>query len=306
MQSPLRLVATCALGMLACNPSSTPPTATPEAPVATPETPAASSETAAADDARGGRLFDRWYREAKVDFKPGESGGPRGDGSLLSADGTPIASKGHSYRLKNLFGWDMRGAEGIYGPDYQNKPYVVSRNLLSTSQSEAELVAWLTEGDAEVPALGEVLDDAAIRDMAAFIAKMQRGDLPGPDAFFSLSKDAPKNYVLVEGADATVGKTAYDDGCAGCHGDDGTSIAIDETLSLGAFMRTKAYEGWFKVINGHPGTGMHREIEFTTADEAAAKTLGILAVLCDRGAYPALEGQQDVPDGDLRCGAYLR
>ena len=54
----------------------------------------------------------------------------------------------------------------------------------------------------------------------------------------------------------------YDDACGHCHGADGADIKIDETLSLGAFMRTKAYEGWFKILNGHPGSPMGREIEF--------------------------------------------
>jgi mono/diheme cytochrome c family protein len=309
MQSPFRLLsATCLLGTLACNPSAAPATATPAEPAAAtqPETEAGQTEAAPVDDARGGRLYDRWTAEAEVEFDAGKSGGPRGDGTLLDGGGKVLDGAGHGYRLKNLFGWDLRGAEGIYGPDYQNKPYVLSRNLLAKTQTEAELVEWLRNGDAEVPAFGEVLGDAELQQTAAFIAKMQRGELPGPDAFISLSKDAPKNYVLVEGADLSVGATAYEDGCASCHGDDGTDIPIHDTLSVGAFMRAKAYEGWIKVLNGHPGSPMGREIEFASAEEAASKTLGILAVLCDRTRFPALEGQEDVADGDLRCGSYLR
>lgn len=303
MLTPLRFIsAACAFGLLACSSSS--------APKATPPSPdAATSEAepvAAVDDARGGRLYDKWFKETATDLDPGKSGGVRGDGTLLNVAGEVLDSSGHSYRLKNLFGWDMRGAEGIYGPAYQNKPYVLSKNLLSQTQSEEELLAWLRGGDEELPALGEVLDDAALRDLANFIAKTQRGELPGPEKFFTLSADAPKNYILVAGGDAAAGKPVYADACAGCHGADGTEIPIDETLSLGAFMRTKAYEGWFKVINGHPGTAMGREIEFASADEAAATTLGILAALCDRGTYPPLAGQSDVPDGDLRCGDYLQ
>jgi cytochrome c5 len=277
MQLLLRSVlATCALGTLACSSTPAPPATPPVA--ATPDTP---QEAASADDARGGRLYDRWTAEAGVE-----------------ADGAT--------RLKNLYGWDLRGAEGIYGPDYQNKSGVSARNLLAAQQSETELVAWLSAGDDELPALGGQLDEAALRDLATFIAKMQRGDLPGPDAFFSLSADAPKNYVLVAGADAAAGKTMYDDACGHCHGADGADIKIDETLSLGAFMRTKAYEGWFKILNGHPGSPMGREIEFGSAEEAASQTLGIMAALCDRGSYPALEGESDVADGDPRCGAYLK
>lgn len=303
MLTKLRFIAAaCTFGMLACSSSPSPGPTPPSPDAATPEAPL----TTAPNDARGGRLYDKWSKETSTDLEPGKAGGARGDGTLLNATGEVVDPAGHSYRLKNLFGWDMRGSEGIYGPAYQNKSYVLSTNLLAQTQSEEELLAWLRAGDEELPALAEVLDDAALRDLAAFIAKTQRGELPGPDQFFTLSAEAPKNYVLVAGGDAAAGKPAYADSCASCHGEDGTSIPIDETLSLGAFMRTKAYEGWFKVINGHPGSPMGREIEFESGEEAAKITLGIIAALCDRGAYPPLAGQSDVVDGDLRCGAYLR
>jgi len=303
MLTKLRFIAAvCTLGMLACSsaPSSSPTPPSPDA--AGRKSPTSS----APDDARGGRLYDKWSSETATDLDPGKAGGARGDGTLLNTAGDVVDPSGHGYRLKNLFGWDMRGAEGIYGPAYQNKPYVLSTNLLAQTQSEDELIAWLRAGDEGLPALAEVLDDAALRDLAAFIAKTQRGDLPGPDKFFTLSADAPKNYVLVPGGDAAAGKPVYANSCAGCHGADGTSIVIDDTLSLGAFMRTKAYEGWFKVVHGHPGSPMGREIEFSSADEAAEITLGIIAALCDREAYPPLAGQSDVADGDVRCGAYLQ
>ena len=51
---------------------------------------------------------------------------------------------------------------------------------------------------------------------------------------------------------------------------------------------------------------MHREIAFEDPREGEAMILSILAALCDRGTYPALPGQKDVEDGDLRCGAYLK
>ena len=275
------MISTVALGAavaLACDAKS--PTTPPSSPDAAPEQ-TAPMQASKLDDARGGRLYDKWTAEAGVEV----------DGAK---------------RLKNIYGWDMRGAEGVYGPKYQNKSGVSPRNLLATQQSEEELVAWLTDGDAELPGLGAHVDEADLRDLATFIAMMQRGDLPGPDAFFTLSETAPKNYVLVAGADPTRGQTTYADACSHCHGEDGTNIAIDETLSLGAFMRTKAYEGWFKILNGHPGSTMGREIEFDSADDAASQTLGIMAALCDRATFPPLEGQSDVADDDPRCAAYLK
>ncbi|MEM6293723.1 MAG: hypothetical protein AAGA54_20785 [Myxococcota bacterium] len=298
------LVAAACKAQPAASGPATPSDAAPE-----PSTPVADAAPKAdagpVDDAWGGRIFDRWYGELRVQFKPGQSGGPRGDGSLLGPDGAPRTAQGHSYRLKNFFGWDLRGAEGIYGPDYQNKPYVSKRNLLATTQSVDELMAWLTAGDDEIPAYGEVFDEKVLRATATFIHRMQAGELPGPQTVWTLSKDAPKNYVLNPGADVEAGRTAYQDSCSHCHGEDGTDIDIHGS-SAGAYMRSKAYEGWIKVLNGHPGTGMHREIEFDSAEEAGAVTLNIIAALCDRTAFPPMEGKDDVPDGDLRCGSYLK
>ena len=67
--------------------------------------------------------------------------GPNDDGTLNNRDGQPVANTGHDYRLKNLFGWDLRGTEGVYGPDYQNKSYVRATNLLTDTRTPAELVA---------------------------------------------------------------------------------------------------------------------------------------------------------------------
>ena len=43
---------------------------------------------------------------------------------------------GHDYRLKNLFGRDLRGGQGIYGASYQKKPYVLAQNLLEGTRTE--------------------------------------------------------------------------------------------------------------------------------------------------------------------------
>ncbi len=292
------------LTLFACKTSDT---ATPSDAVPVVEAPQATSEpeTVAVDDAWGGRIFDRWYRELGQKFDAGKSGGPRGDGSLLGPDGSPRTAEGHGYRLKNFFGWDLRGAEGIYGPQYQNKAYVSKRNLLAEESSVEELVAWLRDGDDEIPAFGEVMDAKALEATATFIAKMQRGELPRADQVWSLSADAPKNYTLNPGADVERGRKLYAQGCASCHGEDGTTLAIDGTLSLGVFNRTKAYEGWIKVLNGHPGTPMHRELPIEGAEEGGPMILDVVAALCDRKVFPAL-ADNDVADGDARCGAYLK
>ncbi|MET0409674.1 MAG: hypothetical protein ABW217_00190, partial [Polyangiaceae bacterium] len=150
------------------NPSSAPPaTPAPGEPVEA-AAPHAQVAANAADDARGGRLYDNWrgekglghvftYDDAKTPALDGK-GGPNGNGTLNDGSGRALPNTGHDYRLKNLFGWDLRGAEGVYGAPYQKKSYVLARNLLSDTRSPEEITRWLAQGDEHTPAYGQVLD----------------------------------------------------------------------------------------------------------------------------------------------------
>jgi mono/diheme cytochrome c family protein len=268
------------------------------------------------DDARGGRLYDNWAAEkglgdAFVPDAPATTeldgkGGPRGDGTLLDGHGQPLPNTGHDYRLKNLFGWDLRGTSGIYGPEYHARPYALDHDLLADRRSADELYAWFERGDERLPAYGAVLEPADLRDLVAFIVKMRDHELPQPADLFTLAKDAPKNYQLGPGGDPDRGKSYFRGRCADCHGNEGVSIRIDETESVGSLARKSGYEVWFKILNGHPGSEMDRQVEDGTAAERAQTILDVLAALCDRAEFPPQGDGNDVPDGDPRCGAYLK
>jgi mono/diheme cytochrome c family protein len=109
-------------------------------------------------------------------------------------------------------------------------------------------------------------------------------------------------------ADVARGRQRFADSCANCHGDDGRELPIDETESVGTMARANAYEIWFKIQNGQPGSDMKRQVAEPSGAENSRAILDILAALCDRTAFPPLSGQEskDVPAGDLRCGPHLR
>jgi hypothetical protein len=187
------------------------------------------------DLARGGRLYDNWRVEAGLAeiFVPsrGETpgrGGPNGDGTLNDGSGRLMANPGHDYRLKNFFGWDLRGQNGIYGPRHQNKASVLGTDLLADSRSADALAKWLGQGDEDVPAFGEVLDAADLADLAAFIVAVREGALPGPNDVFRLSVEATKHYELVDTAQVDAGHNYVAATCAKCHGDDGRAIRIND------------------------------------------------------------------------------
>lgn len=279
------------------------------------ETPTPSTVNRAADNALGGRLFDRFFSKDRFtpdDKKtPGEAdgkGGPRGDGTLLLASGEPLLNDaGHDYRLKNFFGWDLRGPEGLYGPEHQNKR-VLPWNLLSDDIPSEELTAFFTAGRDGLPAYGSVLEEKEIEALVAFVVGIREGKLPHPDAIWKLSAGTPGNYRLNPGANLARGKQLYSQKCASCHGSDGTNILFDGgEFSLGTHARQKAYEDWLKILNGQPGTPMKRYVEGETGAELGSQVLDILAALCDRETFPrGRASQEDVVDGDVRCGEYLR
>lgn len=268
------------------------------------------------DDARGGRLYDNWRAEKGLteSFVPDASGtreldgkgGPNGNGTLDNGSGEPLPNTGHDYRLKNLFGWDLRGAEGIYGATFQRKSYVLRHNLLTDNRSAEELTAWLARGDEALPAFGAVLDAADLEDLVAYLIKTRSGELARPGKIFNLDRRAPKHYVLAPGGDPVRGRERYAVSCADCHGDDGRNLPIDETESLGTLSRSSAYEVWFKMLNGQPGTDMRRQILDQGGPEQEQAILDVLAALCDRSSFPPMAGGGDVGDGDARCSTYLK
>lgn len=272
----------------------------------------------ALDDARGGRIYDRWTSaledgtfapdsEQTVGVADGH-GGPSGDGTLRFADGRVFLNDvGHDYRLKNLFGWDLRGASGIFGPAQMNKSYVLGTDLLTWEGSISDIARRLDRGDDVVPAFGDVLAPRDIEALAAFIVRVRDHVLPRPEDVFTLTSPAQSYYTLREGGDAGRGRLLFADRCAGCHGIDGTALLFDDgVFSLGTHARQKAYEDWLKILNGQPGTPMGRQVRGDVT-QMVTELRDLFAALCDRDAFPpgAASGS-DVPDGDPRCGAYLR
>jgi cytochrome c5 len=314
LRSCLRLVAALTPAATGCSsPAATPAPAAPPAPAAAAATPI---EATAPDDARGARLYDNWRSEKGLEksFVPDSpktveldgQGGPNGNGTLADGAGKPLANTGHDYRLKNLFGWDLRGAEGIYGAEYQKKATVLPLNLLTDTRSPAELRELFARGGEGTPAYGSVLDARDLDDLVAFLVKTRARELVHPEGVLKLEKAAPKGFVLLAGGDAARGKSLYASSCSKCHGDDGRKLPIDETESAGSIARSSGYEIWFKIAHGQPGTNMGRQVPATSGAAQTQAVLDVLAALCDRRTFPPLAGGKDVPDGDARCGAYLR
>jgi len=234
----------------------------------------------------GGRLFDKW----------------------AAITPTKLGAPAHE-RLKNLFGWDLRGTAGHYGAKYANKKTALPVNLLEDRRTTAELRNWLRDGGDGLPAYGDVLGPRELDAIAQFIDAVRSHRLAQPSDVWTLDEKAPNFYRLDAGGDAERGRRYYAEACASCHGDDGTLLLFDGgEYTLGGFMRQKVYEGWFKVLAGHPGSSMEEQVPKDLGGaEQGQWILDIAAALCDRAAFPRGAGTAvEVGDGDLRCGGYLK
>lgn len=268
----------------------------------------------------GGRVVDKFYAvEGHKPFVPDRKttagtadglGGKHNDGAACDCDGKTILNDdGHDYRIKNYFGWDLKGVEGIYGPDFKNKKSVRPENLMTSKMSADELYKWFATGQAAgLPVYGHLVKPSHLRAAVDFIVAVRDGKLPRADDVWTLAKGSAGGYKLNGGADVAAGKANIAGKCAMCHGTDGTRIGLHGgDLSLGSFVRGKSYEAWFKVLAGHAGSQMKGQVPAGLPRKEAAKfILDTLAALCDRAAFPKLADGRDVEDGDPRCGAYLK
>ncbi len=265
---------------------------------------------------RGARLYDNFYAEdPALGFRPDDpltpqsdgSGGPFGDGTLLDGLGAALdSSADHGYRLASVLGWDLRGADGIYGRAYQDKAYVAHLNLMEDSLSREQVAELIVDGARGVPAYGQVLSTEDLTDVVAFIMAARGGDWLQPGDVWHLDAGSPSGYILKPGGRVERGHELVRSSCSTCHGSDGTQLLFDGgEFSLGTLARRSAFEVFFKLLAGSAGTPMTSQIHLEEPWAAQAQmALDVLAALCDRAAYPA--GRASLPDSptDDGCGYY--
>lgn len=273
------------------------------------------------DTMRGGRLYDRFYGESPGAFSPDDDatpgvadgeGGPYGNGTLVDGDGFLVTNDlGHDFRVKNFFGWDLRGAEGVYGPTYQDKDYVLPYNLIHDSMDRLDVAELFVNGSSGAPAFGAAMSERDLADLVEFVMAVREHRLPQPSDIWALDESAPNAYVLHSGANVAAGHEAISASCSNsdCHGSDGTEILFDDgEYSLGTLSRAKGYEAWLKIVVGHPDSSMGSQLPSDQFWKGQSQlVLDVLAALCDTTRYPAgAATESDVAAGDPRCGTYLR
>jgi mono/diheme cytochrome c family protein len=141
--------------------------------------------------------------------------------------------------------------------------------------------ASMTEGD-KMPNYNELLTDAQIWDLVKFMKEGAFDVSQLYDATYTGTyPTGSASYANVgKGGNAANGNTLYSANCSSCHGSDGKLISM-EGLSVGKFVRTKAYEVQHKVKYGQLGSAMVGEFDWNLA-----QMKDIYKALSDATAFP--------------------
>ena len=180
--------------------------------------------------ARGGRLYDKWYKEAGAEA-------PTTTHPAYPADGAYAEKPGTNWRCKECHGWDYAGHRGAYSSGKHATG--ISGVLGKSGASPDEVLAVLRS---ESHGYGNRLGEDDLRALALFVTQG------------TLDMDALINRETKQTrGDAGRGKVFYATLCAGCHGDDGKA---PDMPALGDVARKNPWEYVHKVQNGQPGTEM--------------------------------------------------
>mgnify|MGYP002725486643 CR=1 FL=1 len=234
---------------------------------------------ATGDGALGGIMYDKFWTP--------ESGF---DQSHQYMD--VFTSSSNFFRCKQCHAWDGLGNAGSYisRAPKTTRPNVSSLNLYELAQTKTaqELFDGMKatdnrrditydlasydpatnheEGD-KMPNMNQIFTDEEMWNMVKFMK----------DGMFDVSELYVGTYtgtyptgsatftdIGLDG-DAAAGNSYYTANCASCHGDDGTTL-IMEDKTLGKFLRSKPNEVQHKVKYGQPGSDMTPQFEATVTE----------------------------------------
>ncbi len=242
------LSAACAPAPTPIPPTPVPPTAAPTlpptkpAPTATPVPPTATAVPKPSADsvARGGRLYDKWWKEVKG------ATDPKDNQPLWASQTTNKATGNATWRCKECHGWDYKGKDGAYGSGSHKTGFPGVWDAAQTKNAD-ELAAILKGSLNPKHDFSKSLGAADVTDLANFL---KAGLL---DAATYVDIQAKKPI----GGDAARGKTLFDGLCAACHGPDGKKInfgSADAPEYVGTVAKDNPLELMHKVRSGQPGS----------------------------------------------------
>ncbi|MCK4711310.1 MAG: c-type cytochrome [Marinosulfonomonas sp.] len=181
--------------------------------------------------ARGGRLYDKWYKVIKAP-KPEET-------HISWPDSNTNKSGDATQRCKACHGWDMMGADGAYATgSYQTG---IKGLQAMAGAPVADIVAIMKDA---THGFGGMMDDQDYTDLANFVS----GGQIDIDAYIN-------RETKIAVGDIAKGEEYYNTVCANCHGADGDKPK-DLGTTLGTLSNKNPWEIIQKVLNGQPAEQM--------------------------------------------------
>lgn len=212
----------------------------------------AAAEVDQGSVARGGRLYDKWYKVVKAEA-------PKEAHPLYPASNEKYAADpAANWRCKECHGWDGLGKDGAYGSGGHATGIKGINGMIGGDP--AAVVALLK---APEHGYGDKLGDADLADLANYVVYGQVDLAPLVDLATKASK-----------GDAAAGNQVYNTVCANCHGAEGK--LPKDMPPLGSLVGNPQ-EVMHKLLNGQPAEVMPalRAIDH----KVAADVLAYLATL---------------------------
>lgn len=191
----------------------------------------ASAEVDQGSVARGGKLYDKWYKVIKAE-PPTES-----HPLYPAANEKYAADPASNWRCKECHGWDGLGADGAYKEGSHASGIKGINGMIGGDP--AVVVALLKD---PVHGYGDKLAEQDLMDLANFVVAGQVDWTPLVDAGTKAST-----------GDAAAGAQVFNTACAGCHGTEGK--LPKEMPPLGS-LAGNPWEVMHKILNGQPGEAM--------------------------------------------------
>ncbi len=177
--------------------------------------------------ARGGRLYDKWYKVAGADT-------PEARHVLYPADSKYAKRPGANWRCKECHGWDYKGKDGLYSKGKHNTGII---GIKGSAGADPAKIAALLKDDKH--GYDGKMGDADINALALFVSKGQ----VDMDDYIDPATKAVKG-------DSVKGIDYYETICVNCHGKDGK--LIEDMNPLGYLARKNPWEILHKIRNGQP------------------------------------------------------
>lgn len=196
--------------------------------------PVAADETAtvasnAYSISRGGRLYDKWFKESK------QAKAPKVANPNYPDTGKYKGKKAADWRCKECHGWDYKGNQGAYA---NGKHFTGIKGVQAMAGAAPERIVAILKDDTHV-LTSTGLTDNDYHDLAMFVSQ---GQITSASFIDSKTK-------AVKG-DSVAGQNYYETVCANCHGLDGKED--DLMPPLGKLANDNPWEVLHKIVNGQP------------------------------------------------------